>query len=101
MEGLHMLNTGHLINDDLRRDTKLIFLNEVENSKIICVKEQKMEVNFWVFFSIQEANKTPEASRNYGEDTGEEVTQLKWCRCAMAIGCSSCYKAVDNARATV
>lgn len=37
-----------------------------------CVNEQKMWVNFWVFFFIQEGNKPPQTSRNHRQDPGEE-----------------------------
>lgn len=45
-----MLNIGHVINADRRCDTKLIFLNEVENNNVRCVKEQKNESEFLGLF---------------------------------------------------
>lgn len=47
MEGLHVLNTGHLlINADQRCDTKLIVLNAVDNNSILCKWTKKCK---WIF----------------------------------------------------
>lgn len=101
MEGLHILDTGHLINADQRCDTNCSKCSRKTIIAYLMNKKKKKQANFWVFFFIQEGNKPPQTSRNYREDPGEEqVTQLKRCHCAMAMGCPPCQKVADNTRAT-